>query len=377
MSVSQSAAARSPSGAPPASIFLLLAYAALSSAMQQMERDLAAGIPVRVFVFNPALHKFLQPLAARHVEVTPALHSIHVGVYRFWTWLPRMFATRRWLRGLLGKVTGSTIYFYNDSFHLPLLAAVAFLARQNGNRLVFEDWDHTRATGLDQRPCRSSFLRVLGALSGWIIGAPVLMLDPTKPFACLRPAFYERHGVERRTRSSDTLAEGRKLPLAETLVRQSKARVVWLWDDLPRFYGPQKVAGDAYYRMYGQLFAQTSAVVPPAEQAVKPHPYLDGVELPIFAGCEMLPAWVPMEFMEFTRPAIAITIASHAMKRFLDQGFPVISLAKMLQASPEVMDEQDRALRHWIEAGDRLHLPASLDEFTAILRALTAKGGEH
>lgn len=197
------------------------------------------------------------------------------------------------------------------------------------------------------------------------------MLDPAQPFLCLRPDFYEQDGVERRKRSSDTLKEGRKLALAQTLVRQSEAKVVWLWDDFVRFYGPKKVPGESYYQMYRQLFAQTSAVVPPAEQAVKPHPYLDEVELPVFSGCEMLPAWVPIEFIRFTRPAIAITIASHAMKCFLEQGFPVISLVKMLQALPEVVEEQDQALQHWIEVGERLHLPASVDEFTTILWALT------
>ncbi len=357
------------------SVVLLGSYAALSSALITVDHCLRAGGMPKMFVFNPGLYRFLQPLVNEGVSIELVTHTISVRLWRFWRWIPEAVRCRWWLRRQFGAIRDSVIHYYNDGFHLPLLAAIGYLAGGPGNRLIFEDWDHTRATGLDKTVCRAPSVWLFGRLAQVISGVPLVMLDPSAPFPNLAARFYSAHGIERCERSDSSRVQARGLPLGRLLVRQSSARLVWLWDDIARFYGQEKVSAAGFYGLYERVFAAATGVVPLDRQAVKPHPSLVGVEIPILKTGELIPAWVPMEFVEFNQPAIAITIASHAMKSFLDQGAPVISLVKMLQTSPEVIAEQDRAIKHWIEAGDRLYLPESLEEFTAILRELTSHGG--
>jgi hypothetical protein len=348
-------------------IVLLHSNAALSAALEDVQNDLEAGSQVALFVFNPRMAKFLEPLETADVKIVPCEHQIAVRVYRFWTWLPQGFRFRRWLNRTFGHCKGCTVRYYNDGFDFPLMGSVAYLARRGG-RLFFEDWDHTRATGLDKIEAGSLFLRIFGRLASLISGAPIVMLDPEAPFPCLRPEFYSRYGVECLPKRSVAHLQLADLPVARQLITTTNARIVWLWDDLNAFYGEASVPAKEFFALYAALYEMACRFVPPYEQAVKPHPSLDGKETHVCQGADLLPARVPVEFVRFTAKPVAITVSSYASKAFLNKGFPVISLLHMIKAAPVVIEEAERAINDWLKARDDMFFPTSAAEFSEILQ---------
>jgi hypothetical protein len=236
--------------------------------------------------------------------------------------------------------------------------------------LIFEDWDHTRATGLHNLAAQSLFIRVFGVLASMISGAPLVMLDPESPFPCLQPEFYSRNNVECSPQRSIARLKLADLPVARELMASTTARIVWLWDDMNAFYGEALVPATEFFALYRELYEITCRVVPSFEQAVKPHPSLDGKEIPFCRGANLLPAWVPVEFLSFIAKPVAITVSSYASKTFLNKGLPVISLLRMLNASPVVIDEAERAINDWIQARDDIFFPSSAAEFLQILQGL-------
>lgn len=354
---------------PEQVIVLLHSNAALSAALEDVQNDLAAGSKVALFVFNPRMAKFLEPLEELGVEIVPCEHKIEVRVYRFWTWLPQGYRFRRWLTSTFGPYGRCTVRYYNDGFDLPLMGSIAHLA-QRGCRLIFEDWDHTRATGLHKLAAKSMFIRVFGVLASMISGAPLVMLDPEAPFPCLRPGFYSRYKVEHSPRRSIAKLKLADLPVARELMTVTSARIVWLWDDMNTFYGEDLVPATEFFALYHELYEITCRFVPSCEQAVKPHPSLDGKEIPVCQGADLLPARVPVEFVSFTAKPVAITVSSYASKAFLNKGLPVVSLLRMIKAAPVVIDEADRAINDWIKARDDIFFPESTAEFSKILQSL-------
>ena len=106
------------------------------------------------------------------------------------------------------------------------------------------------------------------------------------------------------------------------------------------------------------------------EQAVKPHPSLDGKEIPVCRGADLLPARVPVEFVSFSANPVAITVSSYASKAFLNKGLPVVSLLRMIKAAPVVVEEAERAINDWLKARDDIFFPASAAEFSDTLQSL-------
>lgn len=357
------------SEAPERVLVLLHSNAALPAALEDVQNDLAAGLKVTLFVFNPGMVKFLEPLQKLGIEIVPCGHKIEVRVYRFWTWLPQNRLFRRWLNLTFGKYDCCMVRYYNDGFDISLMGSVAWLARR-GCRLIFEDWDHTRATGLDKRPAKSLFVRIFGALALLISGAPLVMLHPESPFPCLRPEFYSRYKVERLARRNTADLKMAKLPVARELMVTSNARIIWLWDDLNAFYGEALVPAGDFFALYNKLYEIACKLVPSSGQAVKPHPSLDEMQTPVCLGAMLLPARVPVEFVRFTAKPIAITVYSYASKAFLHRGFPVISLLHMVKAAPVVVDEAEKAINDWLKARDSIYFPESTDGFSATLEAL-------
>lgn len=355
--------------APEQVLVLLHSNAALPAALEDVQNDLAAGSKVALFVFNPRMAKFLEPLEKLGVEIVPCEHKIEVRVYRFWTWLPQGIRFRCWLHKTFGQRGHCTVRYYNDGFDLPLMGSAAYLARR-GCRLVFEDWDHTRATGLDKRPARSLFIRLFGLLASMICGAPLVMLDPDAPFPCLRPEFYSRYNVESFPKRSIAHLDLTDLPVARELIAATNARIVWLWDDLNAFYGESFVPAKEFFALYNALYEIACRLVPPNEQAVKPHPSLDGKEIAVCQRADLLPARVPVEFVRFTAKPVAITVSSYASKSFLNKDLPVISLLRMVKAAPVVVEEAERAINDWLKARDEIFFPASAAEFSEILHSL-------
>jgi len=355
--------------APERVLVLLHSNAALPAALEDVQNDLAAGLKVALFVFNPSMVKFLKPLQKLGVEIVPCVHKIEVRVYRFWTWLSQACRFRRWLDKTFAQYSPCTVRYYNDGFDFQLMGATAFLARRRC-RLVFEDWDHTRATGLDKRPVKSLFLRFFGALASKISGAPLEMLDPDASFPCLRPEFYSRYNVVRLTRRNVAKLQISELPVARELMVTSNARIIWLWDDLNAFYGEALVPAGDFFALYNKLYEIACKLVTSSGQAVKPHPSLDEMQTPVCLGAMLLPARVPVEFVRFTAKPIAITVYSYASKAFLHRGFPVISLLHMVKAAPVVVDEAEKAINDWLKARDSIYFPESTDGFSATLDGL-------
>ena len=354
---------------PEQVLVLLHSNAALPAALEDVQNDFAAGSKVTLFVFNPRMAKFLEPLEKLGVEIVPCEHKIEVRVYRFWTWLPQGYRFRRWLTSTFSPYGRCTVRYYNDGFDLPLMGSVAYLARR-GCRLIFEDWDHTRATGLHKLAAKSLFIRIFGVLASMISGAPLVMLDPEAPFPCLRPEFYSRYKVEHSPRRSIAPLQLADLPVARELMAATNARIIWLWDDMNAFYGEDLVPATEFFALYRELYEITCRFLPSCEQAVKPHPSLDDKEISVCRGANLLPARVPMEFVSFTAKPVAVTVSSYASKTFLNKGLPVISLLRMLKAAPVVIDEAERAINDWLKARDDIFFPASASEFSEILQNL-------
>ena len=362
-------AASSKERAPEHVLVLLHSNAALPAALEDVQNDLAAGSKVALFVFNPRMAKFLEPLEKLGVEIVPCDHKIEVRVYRFWTWLPQGISFRRWLHKTFGHRGHCTVRYYNDGFDLPLMGSAAYLARR-GCKMVFEDWDHTRATGLHKLAAKSMFIRVFGVLASMISGAPLVMLDPEAPFPCLQPEFYSRYNVEISHKRSIAHLQLADLPVARELMTATNAKIVWLWDDMNAFYGEALVPATEFFALYGELYEIACRFAPSLEQAVKPHPSLDGKEIPVCRGADLLPARVPVEFVSFSANPVAITVSSYASKAFLNKGLPVVSLLRMIKAAPVVVEEAERAINDWLKARDDIFFPASAAEFSDTLQSL-------
>lgn len=350
-------------------LILLHSNAALPAALSDLERALASGSKVTLFVFNPRMARFLEPLKKQGVKVVPCEHNIEVRVYRFWTWLPQTMRFRRWLALTFDRCAHCTVRFYNDGFDIPLMGSIAYLARRR-SRLIFEDWDHTRATGLDKHEATSLFLKSFGLLASIISGASLVMLNPEAPFPCLRPEFYTRYKVECAPRRNLAHLQLADLTVARELMTATNASIVWLWDDLSAFYGEALVPRENFLALYDQLYAIACKLVPSGAQAVKPHPSLDGKDVPVCKGADLLPARVPVEFVKFTAKPVAITVSSYASKVFVDRGRPVISLLRMIKAGPAVIQEAERAINDWLKARNDIFFPASADEFSHILQGI-------
>ena len=245
------------------------------------------------------------------------------------------------------------------------MALVSHFANRLQFTLWFEDRDHTGPMGQQSQPCTAWRDRWYALAASWVIGATVKMFYPPEPFPILaRDALAGRFTVVSPTPVSDIASQ--PWNILKPLLRNSPAEVLWLYEDYPTHYGPDRMPADPYLALWRSMILTVRRLFPEARQAVKAHPGIE--KLPdCFEGCETIADFVPIEFVELPSIRLVVGAPSLGLQRFI--GRPAVSTACMIEMMPapaEILDVERHRLSAWVDPSNRVERFRSLEELARI-----------
>lgn len=346
------------------SVFMLPAYSTLRPCLPRLEDAVNAGREVWLVCSSAPMERFLQPLEKLGVHVFYA-PTPRIRLFRPWNLFRERRRFLRTVEQLVSAIPPSDVYFYTICFDLAQMSIVSHFAGKPQFKLWFEDRDHTGPMGQQNQPCTAWRYRWYALEASWVIGTPVKMCYPPEPFPMLtRDALADRFTAVSPAPVSDIASQ--PWNILKPLVRNSPAEVLWLYEDYPAYYGPDRVPLDPYLALWRSMVLAVRKLFPEARQAVKAHPRME--TLPdCFEGCETIAYFVPIEFVELPSVRLVVGAPSLGLQPFIGRkAVSTLCMIEMMQAPAEVLEVERQRLTAWVDPSNRVEQFRSLEEFARI-----------
>lgn len=344
----------------PQTVIFCQAPADLKYALELYEQRRATGPVLFVTLEVEGMKQFLELLRLPQAEVRHVAYPNDIPSLRKWR---GNLTLRKWMRQLqrelLQPLSGAEVFYFSNEIDWVAPACIAQLAQRNK---VFWCPHHKytcqpRRMGLRHRFLLRIYRWISGAVFEWrqIEGSPyhqhVLWFR------------YDRYGIVQRpctgeaTEILKTYAHALPLPIG-----QRNALV---------FENPEENVSDDYEAVMRRVFQLLVAAG--YTVLIKPHPRVG--YSPFIASCavQLIPAFIPGEFLPMHQFALVLGVTSSALGSMVHSDAErVISLAKLFRARDQrVMDYGINYVSK--VAGGRLRFVATLEELQDIITKQTGQ----
>ncbi len=340
---------------PFQSVIFCQSPADLKFALEIYERRKSAGAVLFVTFEVDGMRRFLEFLQLPNVVVRHISYPVDTPSLRRWggNW-----ALRKWLRDILDEhflpIQGAEVFYFSNEIEWVAPACLAYLSRRN----------HVSWCSHHKYSCvpTTAFWRhhLLVRIYRWISGAEFEWRQVEGSPAHKHILWFrsDRHGIAHRPLTADTSTVLRtyahRLPLP---VGQRNALI---------FENPEENIADDYEAVLRQVFQML--VVAGYTVLIKPHPRVG--HSPFVAACpvQMIPAFIPGEFLPMDQFALVLGFTSSALGYVARENTErVFSLAKLLHARDRQL--MDYGVNYVAKVAEgRLRFVESLSELQGIIQ---------
>ena len=291
-------------------IFLICSYACLKYAVSRAEIEITNGKQIKFIVFHFDIFKFIKPLETTcsgiAVEFYENVDSANGLDLKAWRSTARQANIVRALAHTISR--NSHVYFFDTGLTFGSIVFVAALP--SDVVLLYNPEFEGRYRAERYIACSMGIRRRIKALLlTWICRAPLYFGREYSPMAILDEVF-----IKRRTHPAPNENVNSSGFLSSKLKRECLAEVLWLYEDMPNYYGEEMVPSNEFLTGWEQMLTAVKSSIPTFRHAVKIHP---GDPLPppnLFEGISELEQSIPLEFIDFPNLRLVVGSASTAMK---------------------------------------------------------------
>lgn len=348
--------------------FLLASYSCLPSVIARLERLREQNQQAVLFCLTQSLYRFLEQLSSdypwivvHYVAATGITQRPLRNPLNWWRVRKAVQALyKRWFAQI---PDGCIVHFFNRYAALFLFYSVW---RLKPNHIIHYTPNDPAGLHSESRRLRSWLQKIVFYL---VYATPLMIVTAAGRETETWPALTDQtlaRIVDVEHQETAALKDIETTEVFQTLAWHSNVEVLWV---MGLVLDMNEVLVPEYMAVIRQCMNVLNTARTPEQQAVKFHPRAEKRETGWPSQTEVLPNYVPAEFVRLPNLQVILTISSTVVATLgAASGAKVISLVELLPFRDEATRDAHRRLVRHFGAEVELVLPASINEFAACVK---------